>query len=91
MKKTCPHCGKEKKNLGAHLRFCKKKIISDVIEDKLPSIVEDDYIKEKPLSSLVSDMKKLLHQYQTEFRITTFEMGGTIKEVEIVARIQLRR
>jgi len=82
---TCPHCGAFKKNLGSHMRHCTSGA------DGVFKIKVDDYLPEKPLSSVISDIKQVLRQYRAEIEVTTIERGGTTEEIEILTRIQLRR
>ena len=76
----CPDCQKEFKNLGAHQRFCKG-----------VGIVEDNYIPEKRLSTLVSDMRTLLVSYSHTLEVKTIEESGVTGYVEITARFPIRR
>ena len=77
----CPNCGKECKNVGSHLRHCKYR----------NRLIVDEYIKEKPLSSIISEIKEILKQHQNQIEVKTIERNGTTEEIEIVARIHLRR
>ena len=77
----CPECGGEFKNLGAHKRFCSAK----------PQIKVDDYIKEKPLSSIIADIRDVLKSVQHEMTVKTVADNGVTKLVEITARFQIRR
>ena len=78
----CPLCGRTNiKNLGSHMRHCKKRM----------GVVVDDYLPEKPLSSIISDIKQILKQYQKQIEVKTIERNGTTEEIEIIARIQIRR
>ena len=78
---NCPDCGKPVKNLGVHKRFCKAK----------QPVVLDDYIQEKPLSSLVAEIREILKAYRYQLEIKTVEVGNKTESAEILARIQLRR
>lgn len=83
MKKKCPKCNKQFDNLGAHQRFCKaEKAVPGPVE-----IVVDEYMVEKPLSSVISEIEELLIPFRHTFevRIVKDEM------VEITARIPIRR
>lgn len=77
-KQKCDKCGDWFVNLGAHQRFCGN--------NRLETITVD-----KPLDSLVSDIRQLLTRYQNQLTITTVEQSGSIEEVEIKARIRMRR
>jgi len=84
MKGTCQYCGKECKNVGSHERWCKERTPKELV-------VVDDYLPEKPLSSIISEIKEILKQYQKQIEVRTIERNGTTEEIEIIARIQLRR
>ena len=88
---TCPYCGEFKKNLGAHKRFCKDLPEKEKGWPWENDIVVDDYLPEKPLSSIISEIKQTLRQYRTQIEVKTVERGGKTDEIEILARIQLRR
>ena len=83
----CPGCGGDFKNLGVHQRFCKQQIMlpGEVIE-----VDVDDYIMEKPLSSVISDIRDILKRYHEEIQVTTVEKDGTTL-VELTVRFQSRR
>jgi hypothetical protein len=87
-KKPCPYCGELKKNVGAHKRHCKKRQSTN---EYCVDVLVDDYIEEKPLSSIISEIKQILKQYQKQITVTTTERNGTTEEIEIIARIQVRR
>jgi hypothetical protein len=77
----CSECGGEFKNLGAHKRFCKKTEVN---------IVVDDYM-EKPLSSVIAEIRQILRAFQHNITVTTVFSGGVTETVEITARFQPRR
>lgn len=81
----CPVCNKEFKNLGSHIFHAHKK---DLPEE---SMVVDEYIQEKPLSDLISQLRQILKQYQSSLTVTTVEKNGTVSEIQISARIQTGR
>jgi hypothetical protein len=83
-KVTCEICGEEVKNLGVH-KYHRHK------ETWEPKLVVDEHLPDKQLSVLVSDLKALLRQYRSDITVKTVEQGGTVSEIEITARIQLRR
>lgn len=60
-----------------------------VMKEDSPIIV--DVPKEKPLSDLIDAMKALLKPYQASVSVSYMEENGTVKSVEITARIQTRR
>ena len=76
----CPNCGGEFKNLGVHKRFCKDS-----------TITVDDYIKEKPLSSIISDIENILKPVQHQLQVSVTSDNGKESEVELKARFQIRR
>jgi len=84
MKGTCQYCGKDCKNVGSHERWCKERIQKELV-------IVDEYLPEKPLSSIISEIKQVLKQYQKQIVVTTIERNGSTEEIEIIARIQLRR
>jgi len=79
----CPDCGGEFKNLGAHKRFCKQPV-SNLIQ-------VDDYIKEKPLSSIISDIEDILKSVQHQLQVSVTSDNGKESEVELIVRFQTRR
>jgi hypothetical protein len=85
MKGICEQCGKECKNLGAHMRFCGK-VNSAPVEQHL---VVDEVTPDKPLSTLISEVKELMRKYRSNVSVKVSENGGKPYEVEIIARIQL--
>ena len=76
----CPDCGKDFKNLGAHKRFC----------EGAPALTVDDYM-EKPLSSIISDIREVLKSYQYQITVKTIENNGKTDNVELTVRFQARR
>ena len=56
-------------------------------EEKL--VAEDEFIKEKPLSLLISELRQILNRFQSQITVKTFEKNGKTSEIEITARIQL--
>ena len=78
----CPECGKEFKNLGAHIYQAHKK-------ERVVITEPDDYIPEKPLRELLSEIRQILNRYQNRITVTTTEQGGKTELVEILARIQI--
>ncbi len=78
----CEICGEEFKNLGSH-KFAKHGIAA--------AITVDEHLSDKQLSSLISEMRTILKPYVNELTVKTIEAGGSVKEIEITARIQLRR
>jgi hypothetical protein len=83
-KVTCELCGEEVKNLGVHKYHRHKETVE-------PKLVVDEHLPDKQLSVLVSDLKTLLRQYKSDIIVKTLEQGGLVSEIEITARIQLRR
>ena len=77
----CPQCGEDKKNLGAHMRFCKA----------ASEIIADNYIKEQRLSDLVIELRQILDKHPHSLEIKTVEDAGVTNYVEITARIPTRR
>jgi len=80
----CVECGGEFKNLGVHKRWCKQK------GKPLVEVLVDDYM-EKPLSSIVAEIKDILRSIQHEITVKTIFRGGITESVEITARFQPRR
>jgi len=78
----CPDCGGEFKNLGAHQRFC---------SERRPELIVDEYIKEKPLSSIISEVEGVLKSLNHQIRVTVNSDNGVATDVELTARFQLRR
>jgi hypothetical protein len=85
----CPECGGEFKNLGVHKRFCKPTVIEEV--SRIKNIKVDDYIEEKPLSSVIAEIRGILKSFQHEITVKTVFSGGVTESVEIRARFQPRR
>ena len=77
----CPECGKKVKNLGSHTYQAHRK---ERVVIKEPG----DYIPEKPLRELLSEVRQILNRYQNRITVTTTEQGGKTESVEILARIQ---
>ena len=78
----CDICGVEVKNLGAH-KYQKHR-------EELPTVAID-VPKEKPLSDLIDGIKALLRPYQSQISVSYEEENGSVKSIEITARIQTRR
>ena len=55
-----------------------------------PAIIVDEYTPDKRLSSLLSEIKEILAQYQTTTDVRIWDKSGKVTLVEIHARIQLR-
>ena len=91
-KAKCDICGEEFANLGVHkYQKHRETFAPDIVVDNPSDLVIDDHLPDKQLSRLISDLKDLLRQYRTELIVKTTESGGTVSEIEITARIQLRR
>lgn len=58
---------------------------STILVDK---IVVNEFT-EKPLSDVISEIKKILVVFQHQMTVTVYEKNGKVSEVEIGARIQL--
>ena len=86
-KVICEICGKEYTNIAVH-NYHKHSID---LKTPLENIVVDEHLPDKQLSVLVSDLKALLRQYRSDIIVKTSEQNGIVSEVEITARIQLRR
>ncbi len=84
MKGLCQECGKECENLGAHRRFCK-----GTPAPEKERLVVDEMTSDKPLSTLLNDIKEILRKYRSSVSVKVSENGGKPYEVEIIARIQL--
>ena len=78
----CPDCGGEFKNLGAHQRFC---------SERRPELIVDDYIKEKPLSSILSEIEGVLKSLHHQVQVSVTSENGNATDVELKVRFQLRR
>lgn len=87
-KVICDVCGEEVKNFGAH-KYQKHKDVPGTIIP-VDSIVVD-VPKEKPLSDLVLEMKKLLRPYRFTIKVIYEEEDVNIMNMEIIARIHYRR
>jgi len=90
----CPDCGLNFKNLGAHKRFCKKRIMrpGELLEvNSFDDIIMDDYIKEKPLSSILSEIEGVLKSLHHQIQVNVTSENGSATEVELKVRFQLRR
>lgn len=83
-KVKCELCGEEVKNLGVHKYHKHKETLAEVL-------VVDEHLPDKQLSRLISDVKELLRQYRSDITVKTVEQNGVVSEIEITARIQLRR
>ena len=81
--KVCPVCGESFKRLDVHMRKAHP-------EEAGQPLQVDEYIADKRLSSLLSDMRQLLMQYRSAIEIKVAERNGKPESVEIVARIQIR-
>ena len=78
----CEICGQEVKNLGLH-NYQKHR-------EKEPRVtLTVDEITEKPLSTLLSEMKNLMKSFRHEMDIRISDRSGRTSEVEIRVRIQL--
>ena len=80
----CQYCGEIFKSPKVHERFCEKRPLGN-------GIIVDEYIQEKPLSSIISEIRQILRQHRSRMEIKTIEQNGTVEEIEIIARMQLRR
>ena len=86
----CPDCGGEFKNLGVHRRFCGPP--ESIVEvDSLKNVIVDDYIKEKPLSSILSEIEGVLKSLHHQVQVSVASENGNATEVELKVRFQLRR
>ena len=93
-KAKCDICGEEFANLGVHKYQKHREMLApgSIIEVDHPSdLVIDDHLPDKQLSRLISDLKDLLRQYRADLIVKTTESSGMVSEIEITARIQLRR
>ena len=100
-KKQCDVCGGMYHNIGTHknmahpqptteLRFGENgELYQDNEKEGNNRLVVDKYVDE-PLSTLLSDMEKLLKAYRTETEIKIEKNCGSVKAVEIKTRILLR-
>lgn len=82
----CDICQAEVKNLGLHKYQKHKESIAP--KDKINPLVVDE-ITEKPLSTLLSEMKNLVKTFRNEMDVRISNKGGRTSEVEIRVRIQL--
>jgi ribosomal protein L6P/L9E len=89
----CEICGDEVKNLGVHKYHKHRDKIAPgtVIEVDKPKEIIIDVPKEKPLSELVDEMKKLLRPYRFTIKVSYEEEDVDKKYLEITARIHYRR
>ena len=55
------------------------------------NLVVDNYIEDKPLSVLLSEIRELLKSYQNKVSVETIGTATMIEEVVITARIQAKR
>jgi hypothetical protein len=79
----CEICGKEFKNLGAHMKAHGK-------GPGLATLTVDNPIEDKQLSSLISDIQQKLNRYRTKMDVIVHSENGTPVEVELKARIQVK-
>jgi hypothetical protein len=87
MMDVCPICSKEYKNLGSHMAHAHKEQKADG-----GNIVVDDYVPEKLLSDLISELRAVLKKvHHCQLTVETMEQNGITGEVVITARIQTRR
>lgn len=83
----CDICGQEVKNLGVHKYH---KHSQKIVEVETPAIeLKVDEITEKPLSTLLSEIKNLVKTFRNEMDVRISDKGGRTSEVEIRVRIQL--
>ena len=80
----CEICGKEFKNLGAHMWKAHGKGKGSA------TLKVDSPIEDKRLSSLISDIKQTLSRYRNQMDVTVHSENGTPVEVELKARIQVK-
>lgn len=87
----CEICGQEVKNLGVHKYHRHRETLKpgSVIEVENPSELVIDEITEKPLSTLLAEMKELMKKFRYEMDVRISEKGGRQSEVEVRVRIQL--
>jgi hypothetical protein len=85
----CPVCGEDYKNLGAHMKAHPGSIIP-VTKHEFETITID-IPKEKPLSEIIEEIKKLLRSYRFTVKVSYEEEDVNLKNVEILARFQVRR
>lgn len=89
----CEICGDEVKNLGLH-KYHKHKdkfVPGTVLEVDSPKELIIDVPKEKPLSELVDELKKLLRPYRFTLKVSYEEEDVDKTYLEITARIHYRR
>ena len=80
----CEICGEDFKNLGVHMRVHK------ATPDYSVNLTVD-VPKEKPLSEIIEEIKKLLRSYRFTVKVSYEEEDVNLKNVEILARFQVRR
>ena len=92
-KETCEICGEEFENLGSHKYHAHREFkepVTPIAKTVLEIITGVDKVpQEKPLNDLISDIKKLVSRYQNTIETKIVESGGKVKEIQIIARIQL--
>jgi len=91
MKGPCQYCGEIFDNPKVHERFCKKRPSDKEGWPYEQNIIVDNYIPEKPLSIIISEIRNVLRSYKHCLEVKTMERNGTTEEIEIVVRFQTRR
>jgi hypothetical protein len=80
----CEICGKEFKNLGAHMKAHGKG------QGSVATLMVDSPIEDKQLSSLISDIQQKLNRYRNRMDVIVHSENGIPVEVELKARIQVK-
>jgi hypothetical protein len=95
----CEICGEDFKNLGVHM-YQKHRELSDIKPGKIIPLdgpldyttnLVIDVPKEKPLSEIIEEIKRLLRSYRFTVRVSYEEEDVNLTSVEILARFQVRR
>lgn len=86
---TCEICGQQVKNLGVHKYHNHRENVPEENVSQPKEKIVIDSVTEKPLSTLISEMKSLLNRYQNTMTVKISEKSGKPFEVELTVRIQL--
>ncbi len=92
----CDICGDEVRNIGHHKHFHhserpvkeKVEIKPEPIKDGNKIEVDQDFIS-TPLSMILTDLRRVLNQYQNRMEIKISEQNGKPFEVQIVTTIKI--
>ena len=74
----CPLCGKEVRNLGAHMHQAHRDVNAK------------EYITDKELATTLLKIKQILNRYRYTLETRVQERNGTDEQVQLLVTIQMK-